>query len=157
MTPSELLCLNAGHWAQGQAPAAVAEMLIAAAFLANEAAGAMELEMVGAQAGPQPFVLVVHPGEEVPDWPVQSLEYQIWFLMAQGGEVVSDIVYDMVKEGPAPGERVVHFVTQSVAVTQTGADIGPVNAMLHRTAQERPDLWAELFAEIRAGLRLCEN
>lgn len=168
LTPSTLLLLHADRWAgpsavpaenmqlprSGQLVGApqLAEMLMAAAFLANEEARGMELELA-AESG-----LTLHPGEDVPDWPAHSLEHQVWMLMAAGGSCVSDIVYDLLKETPRPGHLVVDYVARSLQgapVDPLHQPLDPVSALLHRTSKERPALWAELFSEIRTGFDTC--
>ena len=124
-------------------------MLLATAFLANEQARGMELEL-HAEHG-----LVLHPGDDVPDWPANSLEHQIWLQMALGQTCVSDIVYDLLKETPTPGQLVVQYVAASPAAAESPLD--PVSGMLRRVSEEQAALWAELFAEIRIGLDLCRK
>lgn len=157
LTPSALLLLHADQWTGPTAGAPqVAEMLLAAAFLANEAEQAMELEMTPGQG------LALHPGEKVPDWPAGSLEFTLWTMVAAGGSCVSDMVYDLLKETPPAAQSVVRYVASALpgapAEVERLAAVNPleqVGALLHRTSQERPALWAELFDEIRIGLNLA--
>lgn len=149
-TPSSVLLLHAGAWA---GPAAgddqVAEMLLAAAFLANQQAQGIDMEYTAADG------LVVHPGEDVPDWPANSLEHQVWLQMALGENVVAEIIYGMIKQTPTPARQVVQYVAASPVAPE--APLDPVSGLLRRVSEEQPALWAELFKEIRLGLHLCRT
>ncbi|HYG60681.1 MAG TPA: hypothetical protein VD902_21615 [Symbiobacteriaceae bacterium] len=187
LTPSEILLLHAEAWAgpgasaeeniallrPGKAASApqLAEMLLAAAFLANEEARGLELEMFpyeNSVSGERGMGLTINPGEDVPDWPAHSLEFHVWRLMAQGDSCVADVVYDLIQETPQPAHAVVRFTAKSFEPprAETVADLDrfaglipldPVSGLLQRTSQERPALWAELFSEIRLGLDQCKS
>lgn len=155
-TPSAVLLLHASAWAGPVATAGdevaaeqVAEMLLAAAFLANEQVQGLELELTGDQE------LLVHPGEDVPDWPADSLEHQVWMQMALGENVVAEIVYGLIKQTPAPAQQVVQYVAASPV--DTAAPLDDVSGLLRRVSEEQPAKWALLFKEIRLGLHLCRS
>jgi hypothetical protein len=147
LTPSEVVFLTN----QGLADGALAELMLAAAFLANAEAGAITLE-------PE-----LAPGETMPNWPAFSLEARVRDLADAG--CVSDAVCDLLEvDLTDPEGALVNLVKAGFARRRLGpaqwealaaeADSEPVRALMARTAVERPQVWSELFAEIRTGFQL---
>jgi hypothetical protein len=194
-TPSELIVLHGeqfagkGGWLDGVrlphggprvAGAPLGERLLAAALLANEQVGSVQLAVWTPERRPWDVILCALSGEVWVTWPAASLEAQVYAGVQSGPLAVSELVYTILgADHDNPWQQVlcaatrgllarrlveaapVHYLLFTVerlqvpartAIRLAAQSLDGVTRLLAACEQARPDLWRLLCREIHAGV-----